>query len=410
MQAIGAYGAALQTDPHSPEALSALDRLYRRHEMWENLIDVLERKADATSDPDEQVKIRLEVGRLWDERLNEPGHAIEAYAKVRDLEPRSMSALRSLERLYENTGQTEAYLDVLEQQLDAAPTDAEKISLYKRMASAWEEQFGKLDRSAEALEKILAIDERNMPSYRELERLYRQEKKWDSLVDTIRRHILSAADQQTRIDLYCAMGQVYEEELKDFDRAIEAYNDMLTFDPDDARALEALGRLYEKIEEWDEVDRLPHPAGGHLARRAPPRRAAPADRPHPEERMDDQPSAETHFLEALSLDGTHVPTMPSLTGLYKKRGDWLKAAQMMVRAEPFTPTRWRRSRLLYEAAQIYEKRLGDPAKARSCTPRRSSSIPSTSRPASRWRSSTSARSAGPSSSRSSTCWCARPSS
>lgn len=363
MQAIGAYGAALQTDPQSPDALSALDRLYRRHEMWENLIAVLERKADASIDPDEQVKIRLEVGRLWDERLNEPGHAIEAYAKVRDLDPRSMPALRSLERLYERTGQSEAYLDILEQQLDAAPTDAEKISLYNRMASAWEERFGKLDRSAEALEKILAIDERNMPSYRELERLYRQEKKWDSLVDTFRRHILAAADPATRTDLYCAMGQVYEEELKDFDRSIEAYNDVLTFDPDDARALEALGRLYEKIEEWERsidfrtrlVDTSPD---AHLR----------VELHHKigtiqMERMDDQPSAETHFLQALSLDGTHVPTILSLTGLYKKRGDWLKAAQMMARAEPFITHPLEKIKILHEVAQIYDKRLGDPARA-----------------------------------------------
>ena len=66
---------------------------------------------------------------------------------------------RALERLYEKTGQSEKYLDVLESQLDASPTDAEQVSLYERMASAWEERFGKLDRAAECLEKIVAIDE-----------------------------------------------------------------------------------------------------------------------------------------------------------------------------------------------------------------------------------------------------------
>ena len=37
------------------------------------------------------------------------------------------------------------------------------------------------------------------------------------------------------------MGQVYEEELQDPDRAIEAYNDILSFDADHADALARAG-------------------------------------------------------------------------------------------------------------------------------------------------------------------------
>ncbi len=96
-----------------------------------------------------------------------------------------------------------------------SPTDAERISLYERMASAWEERFGKLDRAAECLEKIVAIDERNYHAYRELSRLYRQDGKWDSLVDTYRNHIMATSDPTTRIDLYCAMGEIYDRHLND---------------------------------------------------------------------------------------------------------------------------------------------------------------------------------------------------
>src|SRR5688500_10355525 len=119
------------------------------------------------------------------------------------------------------------------------------------MSSAWEERFGKLDRAAECLEKIVAIDQRNQSAYRELERLYRQEAKWDSLVETYRRHILVVSDPTQRIELYCQMGQIYEEELNDYDRPVEAHNDLLTRGAGEPRALDALGRLYEHIEEWD---------------------------------------------------------------------------------------------------------------------------------------------------------------
>jgi tetratricopeptide (TPR) repeat protein len=362
-QAIVAYSSALEADPACSDALNALDRLYRRHEMWEQLISVLGRKMTAEPDPDVQVKLGLEIGRHWDDRLGEPSQAIEAYKQVLTVDSRSLPALRSLERLYEKTGQSEAYLDILEQQLDASPTDAEKISLYQRMASAWEERFGKLDRSAECLEKIIVLDERSYGAYRELGRLYRQERKWESLVDTHRRYIMAAGDPGTRMDLYCAMGQVYEEELSDVDRAIEAYNDVLSFDADDPRALAALGRLYERIEEWDRAVQV---SSRLVEITDDPRQRVDL---HSrigrilDERQNDPIGAEERFLQALNLDPAHVPTMNALTGLYKRRGDWLKAATMMARAEQHTSHPLEKVRLLHEAATIFHGRLHDDARA-----------------------------------------------
>jgi len=55
---------------------------------------------------------------------------------------------------------------------------------------------------------------------------------------------------------------------------------------------------------------------------------------------------------------TDIPTMESLVELYSHRGDWLKAAQMMVRAQEVTPNLLDKVRLLFDAARIYLDRLG----------------------------------------------------
>ena len=137
------------------------------------------------------------------------------------------------------------------------------------MAAAWEERFGKLDRAAEALEKIVALDSRNFGAYRELARLYFQAGKWESLVETYRNHIMATTDVATRMDLYFAMGQIYEQQLGDVDRAIEAYLEVLDFDADEPRALDALGRLYEKIGEWDRaIDAMATSCGSPRTRAA----------------------------------------------------------------------------------------------------------------------------------------------
>jgi tetratricopeptide (TPR) repeat protein len=364
MQAISAYQASLQADPSAMPALLALERLYRRHEMWEQLIDVLGRVADLKPDPDDVVELRLEVGALWDERLLDSAQAIQAYQEVLNTDPHNLTALRALEQLYEKTGESERYLDILEAQLDASPSDAEQIALYERMSSAWEERFGKLDRASDCLEKIVAIDEHNQVAYREMERLYRQQGRWDSLVDTYRRHILIEGDAVNRIELYCAMGQIYEEELRDYDRAIEAYADVLTFDADHPRALDSLGRLYEQIQEWDRaIDAM-----AQLARIAPDPRVQ-VDLHYRSGRIQytnlgNEEEAEQHFRTALTIDAAHVPTMEELTRLYANRGDWLKAGQMMVQAESYTVNPLDKIRLLYEAARINLDKLKQKDRAR----------------------------------------------
>ncbi|MCX5742036.1 MAG: tetratricopeptide repeat protein, partial [Proteobacteria bacterium] len=355
--AIHAYQQAVTYDPKSATALLALDKLYRRTEQWEPLIDVLTRRALLSTDEQEIIKFRTEIGQIWDLRLYNAGQAITAYQSVLDVDAQNLPALQALEGLYEKTNQSEKYLEVLEAQLDATPNDGEQVPLYERMAAAWEERFNKLDRAAEAFEKIVAIDTRNFSAYRELARLYQAAGKWEALVETYRLHISSTSDLQTRIDLFVAMGSVYETQLTDIDRSVEAYVDALQADPNEARALDALGRLYEKISEWDRaIDAM-----AHLVRLSEDGRRQ-VDLYWRMGRIQyaqlgDPDAAEANLLRGLAIDPAHVPTMEALTKQYSDRGDWLKAAQMMVRAESYTPVFTDKVRLLFEAARIYQDRL-----------------------------------------------------
>ena len=355
--AVHAYQQALVHDKSSATALVALERLYRRTEQWQQLIDVMSRRTELSADEAEIVRFRLEIGSIWDLRLFDAGQSITAYQKVLDLDPTNLTALRALEALYEKTEQTEKYLDVLEAQLDATPSDQERVSLYERMAAAWEERFGKLDRAAEALEKIVAIDSRNYNAYRELARLYQQAGKYEALVETYRNHISATSDVATRVELFVAMGQTYETQLQEVDRAIESYNDVLGVDPDEPRALDALGRLYEKISEWDRaIDIMSHlvTLTGDVRKQVDlysrMGRIQYAQ-------SNDVEGSEANLLRGLALDNGHVPTMEQLTKQYSDRGDWLKAAQMMVRAESYTPVATEKVRLLFEAANIYAYKI-----------------------------------------------------
>jgi tetratricopeptide (TPR) repeat protein len=356
-QAIGAYRSALEADAATVPALDALEKLYRRRSDWPNLIDTLQKKAQVIDDTDQVIQLKLQTGELFEERLGDGARAIGSFKEILAVDPQNISALKALERLYEKTGAMEAYLDVLEQQLDVTGTDEERISLYERMAAAWEEQFRRPDRAWECLEKILLIDDRHEPTLLALERLYRQERRSVELVETLRRHINAITDTAVRIDLYAQMGEVYDQDLNDLDRAIEAHNDILAFDPDSAHALSALTVLYERTEDWD---RSIETAQRLIEITADPRSRVElyqrVGRIY-EDRLRDAETAESQYVEALAIDPNYVPAMTSLVDIYQARGDWLKAAQMMVRAEGQTYNQLEKAKLLFEAGVIFKDKL-----------------------------------------------------
>ena len=356
-QAVASYQAALESNPAAMPALNALERLYRGSQQWPDLIEILSKKAGALEDTEEVIRLKHQIGQLFEERLGDGGRAIETYKEILSVDPQNIAALKALERLYEKTGDMEHYLDVLEQQLDVTGTDDERISLYERMAAAWEEQFRKPERAWEALEKILLINDRHEPTLQTLERLYRQERRSAELVETLRRHINAVNDPAVRVDLYGQMGQVYEEDLRDIDRAVEAYNDILSFDGDNNAALGALSRLYEKIEDWDRAiemaGRLVELTDDLGTRVELHQRIGRVY----EERLRDPDTAEGRYAEALGLDPSYLPAMQSLTSLYQKRGDWLKASQMMVRAEAFVANPLEKAKMLFEAGRMYREKL-----------------------------------------------------
>ncbi|HEY1817062.1 MAG TPA: tetratricopeptide repeat protein [Kofleriaceae bacterium] len=361
--AIAAYQQALAEDPSSSAAVGALERLYRRTEAWQPLVGVLAHRAELATDDGELVRLWLEIGSTFDLRLVDAPQAIAAYERVREREPFNLVALRELEALYEKTAQLEKYMQVLDAQLEATVADADRVALYERMAGAWEERFGDLERAADAYEKIVALDPRNHAAYHLLARLYQQAGKYEALVETYRSHIAAATDVATRIELYISMGQVFETQLHDAERAVHAYNEALSFDADEEHALDGLGRLYEQAGEW-----------GHAVAVLGRVVQLCDDARKPElywrlgrmqyAELGDAEGAEASLLRGLALDPAHMPSMEALTVQYSDRGDWLKAAQMMKRAEDHTPVAIDKVRLLFAAANIYMYKLNaaEPAK------------------------------------------------
>ena len=98
--AIEAYRQAMLIDVSDTKVLEALERLYMLRMRWEDLIEILTQQAVILTDDAEVVEKYLQIGDLWESRLQSPDRAIEAFRQALVLDERCMDAMRALERLF----------------------------------------------------------------------------------------------------------------------------------------------------------------------------------------------------------------------------------------------------------------------------------------------------------------------
>ena len=288
--AIESYRRVLEIDAENITALDNLARLHESQGQWQDLVNVLERRVGTLDEPDRVIALRKRIGGVQDAQIHNPAR------RDRDLpqrsstrEPSDRDALSALERLYLAGNQVPEYLGVLEAELDATNDKNEQIGIYERMASALVNLADDPLRATEMLEKILMLDQHRDVTYRQLEELYIRLEKWTELVETYRNHIEVTPAPAGKIELLLAMGQTYEKQIQDIDRAIETYAEILEINAQHYDAAVTLARLQEQIEDWQSaiktLGRLvdlsqgaraagpaPHPHGSGLpaeARRSP---------------------------------------------------------------------------------------------------------------------------------------------
>ncbi|HTM21794.1 MAG TPA: SIR2 family protein, partial [Kofleriaceae bacterium] len=251
-RAIDSYQAAADLDPGNDDALGALERLYKRDERWGKLAKVLEERAEVLELAGESQNagaVRRELATLRAQKLGDLEGAIGKYEATLENDPRNIATLRALEELYEKVGRTDDYLRVLGRLAEVMP-ESERPQRLRRLAAELESREGGLDKAIECYVEIVALEPSADDAYRNLERLLTAATRWHDLVDALERHIAAVRAPVQRVELYLRLGEVWDRQLTDPHRAIEAYLNVLAAAEDHREALTALARLYQQTEAW----------------------------------------------------------------------------------------------------------------------------------------------------------------
>lgn len=310
-RAIEAYSRALEQASDDPEALSALDRLYQKIAAWPELADILERRIQAEMDPSVRSELLVRLGGLKQRELGDRRGAFRAFSEVLDRDPAEPSAVAAMEALLDDEELAPEVVEVLE-------------PVYRQTG---------------ATEKVAALFDVRI-----------------QLADTDGERVRLLQDQ----------AEVYEADLGDPARALDALRRAFELDARDeglasdlerlaaaAGAWETLRGLVERVAVGDDVDRM-------LARDLN-MRAARWYRDH----LGDLESAEARLRAAIAAEPDTGEAHVELTELLRAPGRERELALALVHWADVDFDEDAKKERLREAASLARSALSDAALARS---------------------------------------------
>ncbi len=274
-KALAVLERAFRLDPDDKAVRAELERVGREHDRWDQVCDIYLGAIDEFAPADQSVSIHYEVARLR-ESLGQVPKAEERYRDIVELKPDEAPALDRLEEIVRADGRSADLAEILERRTSgtAGPLSwSGRRAKLRELADLYEKQLEKPYEAidtlellvSESLEEAAASDElaRNETIYacESLARLYGRVGMWNKVIESLQRQAELVVEPAVVRAIRLRIAEVFERELGQSDRAVEAFEAVRDADPSNTEALAALERLYEALGRWDELQTT-------LARRA----------------------------------------------------------------------------------------------------------------------------------------------
>jgi tetratricopeptide (TPR) repeat protein len=357
----------IEQDPGHSRASLHLAKLYERSRDYTALIHLLQRSAEGQRG-EERIKTLCRVAELYEVNLGDEIEARRRYDAILDQDPRSIDALRGLERVFSKAGRYQELLDNLEQQVERSATPRQKLALLERIATIHDEEFLDHDKAAEALERLMEIDPHHERALTSLVRHYRAQERWEDVAAVLDRHQKGLPDAGRRVPFLHELARVLADQIGSPQRAIAAYDAIVALDPEHADALEALAKLRESAGDSDAalsaIEALANQAHSPDGRADQWLRAAKLL-----ESRGDRDGAIERYQRVLDARPTDAVATAGLREAFAARGDAAAAIRLIERELGHTDSLQVKARLYGQMAVLYRTRLRNPKDAEQAAKR-----------------------------------------
>ncbi len=251
-QALHAYDRLHAIDETDPEPLEKMDFLATLLADWPMLVRVLTRKAELIGSDEERASAWRRVGECKRDMMDDRAGAIEAFERAMDLDPTHALTVDNLIELYEQVDDARRLVELYQRRVELADADQadDKYDLLVKSAERFEKELHDAPSAIEALRQALDVRPSDPAVLKRLENLYRAEKQWQDLLDTLRLEAAIAQTSDERTALRRDIGRLLAGELNQAAEALDAFRLVLEEaqgDDDTVEAVRAIGEAHDEL-------------------------------------------------------------------------------------------------------------------------------------------------------------------
>lgn len=349
-RAVDIYREILELAPADVRALRALARLLLAAGDAAGAAAVIKRERDL-HEGESRVEREIELARLELGPLRNPREALAAAKRALELSPNDpqviavveellpLSETRAaaaivLERAYEATGQWNKQADVLMVLIATAPSKADRLDLFSRLADV-RQKLGDIPGAFEVMTRAAQDYPQELDIWDRLAVLANKTHHTQEFVEAIAQAVPPTGETglpaHVEMDLAERAATLYDEMLGDIDRATPYLERILRRDPGNDRAFLRLKQILTTREKWADLEALYERM--IAATNDPGRRADLLNEVAliAEEITGDAPKAIGYYERILELEPAHDQAIFALDKLYASEERWRALADLLVR-------------------------------------------------------------------------------
>jgi len=366
LQAASHYAKVLALDPGHTLALEALLRLYRSTGRWRETAEVLKRAIETPQlnvDTADKVLYLYEVGSIYEDRLDEPDLAIEAYRAVLAEVPEDLRAVRALGRAARRGERSDVALEALDREVTLTSDTGRLVQLDTAAAALLAGPLGEPEQALGRYEEALRRDPAHRPALSGLGRVFYNLGRWEDLLDVYRREQKLDAVGPEAVKRLHKMGEIALERLGDPNRAAQFFDQAARLDPKHAASTIARSAILTQRNRWQELAEQLDRSLKHVELPRDKARTAYQLGVVAEERLFDPQRATAAYEKALNELPDYLPAAEALHRLRATAGDWPRLiTDLQEQADAATDSRLKVASLML-AGELWRDRMKNTSKA-----------------------------------------------
>ncbi len=276
--AIDIYNEIIAVEPDSPTPRRILERLLRQAGRWDDLATLYREQAETAESEEDRLDHRFRLAQLLEGELERIDEALEIYREIIAANPSHYEARGALEGLardlalsdssnddfriqiydmllstYDREQDLERVVSLLEEKVALVRDVMSKVDIHRQIAELLEDSPRTEDRirGMVALANAFRVDPRNEDLKRRVHKVAMETETWDKLIPLYLSGLSLDDDTDTHVALLLAVAEIYHGPLADRESAITAYQQVMSLDQDNEKALSQLEKLYSELELWE---------------------------------------------------------------------------------------------------------------------------------------------------------------